>query len=66
MAQDVFLEEGFANASMSTIAAGQVAGMSRAAALEFSFFLSIPVIAALHILAKHLREKDPGEASAVP
>jgi predicted PurR-regulated permease PerM len=29
-------------------------------------FLSIPVIAALHILAKHLREKDPGEASAVP
>ena len=32
--------------SMSTIAAGQVAGMSRAAALEFSFFLSIPTMAA--------------------
>ena len=31
--------------SMSTIAAGQVAGMSRAAALEFSFFLSIPTMA---------------------
>src|SRR5207244_3776439 len=28
--------------SMSTIAAGQLAGMSRASALEFSFFLSIP------------------------
>ena len=32
--------------SMSTIAAGQLAGMSRAAALEFSFFLSIPTMAA--------------------
>jgi undecaprenyl-diphosphatase len=30
--------------SMSTIAAGQIAGMSRAAALEFSFFLSIPTM----------------------
>jgi undecaprenyl-diphosphatase len=30
--------------SMSTIAAGQVAGLSRAAALEFSFFLSIPTM----------------------
>ena len=30
--------------SMSTIAAGQVAGMSRASALEFSFFLSIPTM----------------------
>jgi undecaprenyl-diphosphatase len=30
--------------SMATIAAGQVAGMSRAAALEFSFFLSIPTM----------------------
>src|SRR4051812_919731 len=32
--------------SMSTIAAGQVAGMSRSAALEFSFFLSIPTMVA--------------------
>jgi undecaprenyl-diphosphatase len=32
--------------SMSTIAAGQLAGMSRAAALEFSFFLSIPTMVA--------------------
>ena len=31
--------------SMSTITAGQVAGMSRAAALEFSFFLSMPTMA---------------------
>ena len=31
--------------SMSTITAGQLAGMSRAAALEFSFFLSIPTMA---------------------
>jgi len=31
--------------SMSTIAAGQVAGMSRASALEFSFFLSMPTMA---------------------
>lgn len=31
--------------SMSTIAAGQMAGLSRAAALEFSFFLSMPTMA---------------------
>lgn len=30
--------------SMSTIAAGQVAGMTRSAALEFSFFVSIPTM----------------------
>ena len=30
--------------SMSTIAAGQVAGLSRSAALEFSFFLSMPTM----------------------
>jgi undecaprenyl-diphosphatase len=43
--------------SMSTIAAGQVAGMSRAAALEFSFFLSIPTMtmATLYTLYKSLR-----------
>lgn len=32
--------------SMATITGGQVAGMSRASALEFSFFLSIPTMAA--------------------
>ena len=30
---------------MSTIAAGQLAGLSRPAALEFSFFLSMPTMA---------------------
>ncbi len=44
--------------SMSTIAAGQLAGMSRASALEFSFFLSIPtmVVATCYDLLKSLRE----------
>jgi undecaprenyl-diphosphatase len=32
--------------AMATIAAGQVGGMSRAAALEFSFFLAMPTMAA--------------------
>ena len=46
--------------SMSTIAAGQLAGMSRAAALEFSFFLSIPTmtVATLYTLFKSLAGKD--------
>ena len=46
--------------SMSTIAAGQLAGMSRAAALEFSFFLSIPTmtVATLYTLLKSLTGKD--------
>ena len=46
--------------SMSTIAAGQLMGMSRAAALEFSFFLSIPTmtVATLYTLFKSLRGKD--------
>lgn len=45
--------------SMSTIAAGQLAGMSRAAALEFSFFVSIPTMTAatLYTLYKSLRGK---------
>jgi undecaprenyl-diphosphatase len=45
--------------SMSTIAAGQIAGMSRASALEFSFFLSIPtmVTATCYDLLKSLRGK---------
>lgn len=46
--------------SMSTIAAGQLAGMSRASALEFSFFLSIPtmVVATCYDLLKSLRGKE--------
>ena len=45
--------------SMSTIAAGQLAGMSRSAALDFSFFLSIPtmVVATCYDLLKSLRGK---------
>jgi len=39
--------------------AGQVAGMSRASALEFSFFLSMPTmaVATLYELLKSLRAK---------
>jgi len=46
--------------SMSTIAAGQLMGMSRAAALEFSFFLSMPTmaVATLYTLLKSLTGKD--------
>jgi undecaprenyl-diphosphatase len=45
--------------SMATIAAGQLAGMSRAAALEFSFFVSIPTMFAAtgYTLLKSLRGK---------
>jgi undecaprenyl-diphosphatase len=45
--------------SMSTIAAGQLAGMSRSAALDFSFFLSIPtmVVATGYDLLKSVRGK---------
>ncbi len=49
--------------SMATIAAGQVAGMSRTAALEFSFFLSIPTMVAAtgYDLLKSLRPGHSGE-----
>jgi undecaprenyl-diphosphatase len=45
--------------SMSTIAGGQIAGMSRESALEFSFFLSIPTMlaATVYTLYKSLRGK---------
>ena len=45
--------------SMATIAGGQLMGLSRSAALEFSFFLSIPVMfaAAGFKLAQHLRKE---------
>ncbi|HEY1462288.1 MAG TPA: undecaprenyl-diphosphate phosphatase [Terriglobales bacterium] len=46
--------------SMATIAGGQLAGMSRASALEFSFFLSIPTMVAAtgYDLLKSLRGKE--------
>jgi undecaprenyl-diphosphatase len=49
--------------SMSTIAAGQMGGMSRAAALEFSFFLAMPTMAAavVYDLYKSFHHK-PGAA----
>jgi undecaprenyl-diphosphatase len=49
--------------SMSTIAAGQIAGLSRPAALEFSFFLSMPTmaVATLYDLYKTLK---PGHNAA--
>lgn len=52
--------------SMSTITGGEIAGMSRPAALEFSFFLSIPtmVVATFYDLFKSLRPHH-GEVSAI-
>ncbi len=52
--------------SMSTITGGELAGMSRPAALEFSFFLSIPtmVVATFYDLFKSMRPHH-GEASAI-
>jgi undecaprenyl-diphosphatase len=46
--------------SMSTITSGQIAGMSRASALEFSFFLSMPTMAmaVAYSLYKSLSGKD--------
>ena len=55
--------------SMATIAAGQVSGMSRAAALEFSFFLSMPTMIAAtgYDLLKTLRPKHiPGAETISP
>jgi undecaprenyl-diphosphatase len=56
--------------SMSTIAAGQLAGMSRASALEFSFFLSIPTmaVATVYTLFKSLhgsRTENPIGVSSI-
>lgn len=52
--------------SMSTIAAGQLAGMTRRSALEFSFFLSMPTMAAatLYDLYKGIHPRH-GEPSAL-
>ncbi len=55
--------------SMCTIAAGQVAGMTRSAALEFSFFLSMPtmVVATGYDLLKTIRpHHDATEAALAP
>ena len=51
--------------SMCTIAAGQTAGLSRPAALEFSFFLSMPTmaVATLYDLYKTIKPHEGGEAS---
>jgi undecaprenyl-diphosphatase len=50
--------------SMSTIAAGQLAGMSRTAALEFSFFLSFPTMlaATVYTMYKTFHPKHGAEA----
>lgn len=51
--------------SMATIAAGQLGGMSRTAALEFSFFVSMPTMAAatLYDLLKAIRGEDGGPSA---
>jgi undecaprenyl-diphosphatase len=51
--------------SMSTIAAGQLAGMSRPAALEFSFFLSFPtmIAATLYTLLRTFHPKGAAAAT---
>jgi undecaprenyl-diphosphatase len=53
---------------MATITAGMLAGMTRPAALEFSFFLSIPTMAAatLYDLWKSLRPSDAKVLGAMP
>jgi undecaprenyl-diphosphatase len=52
--------------SMATITAGELVGLSRPVALEFSFFLSMPTMAAatLYDLYKSLK-RHPGEVSAI-
>jgi undecaprenyl-diphosphatase len=54
--------------SMSTIAAGQLAGMSRPAALEFSFFLSMPtmVTATLYDMWRTFHPKHGEPLGAMP
>lgn len=47
--------------SMSTIAGGQIVGMSRASALEFSFFLSIPTMAAATLYTLYKSVLGKGE-----
>jgi undecaprenyl-diphosphatase len=53
---------------MATITAGVLAGMSRPAALEFSFFLSMPTMAAatLYDLLKSVRPQGGDAIGAMP
>jgi undecaprenyl-diphosphatase len=53
--------------SMATISAGQLAGMSRSSALEFSFFLSMPtmLVATLYELVKTLHPHHALGAEAI-
>jgi undecaprenyl-diphosphatase len=53
--------------SMATITAGELAGMSRPAALEFSFLVSIPTMAAATVydLLKSLRSAAGGGGSTI-
>jgi len=50
--------------SMSTIAAGQIVGLDRPAALEFSFLLSIPTMVAATVWDL-LKELHPSKAAEV-
>ncbi|HEX8680513.1 MAG TPA: undecaprenyl-diphosphate phosphatase [Chthoniobacterales bacterium] len=55
--------------SMCTIAAGQVAGLSRSAALEFSFFVSIPTMAVAtgyDLLRTVMPRHDAADAAIAP
>ena len=54
--------------SMATIAAGQLGGLSRSAALEFSFFLSMPtmVVATGYDLVKTLTHRGADESNLAP
>src|SRR5512133_2012710 len=54
--------------SMATIAAGQLGGLSRSAALEFSFFLSMPtmVVATGFDLVKTLTHRGADESNMSP
>jgi undecaprenyl-diphosphatase len=51
--------------SMSTIAAGQIVGLTRAVAVEFSFLLSIPImiVATVYDLLKYVKETGLGLSS---
>ena len=51
--------------SMSTITAGQLAGMSRPAALEFSFFVSMPTMAAATLYDLYKTLHAHGAATAL-